>query len=1074
MPEQTTHPSHEQLSAYNRGQLLPDEAVAIETHISDCEPCCETIIGLSSDDTFVGLLKEARQLPTDETVDVGATAATTFAQEVPAPLAEHPRYEIVGLIGKGGMGDVYKATHRKMERTVALKVINRGLVRKTEVVDRFHREVKAAAQLSHPNIVTAFDADQADDFHFMVMEYVDGIDLSQTVKDRGALPVAEACEYIRQAAIGLQHAHEQGMVHRDIKPHNLMVTADGTVKVLDFGLASLAPEAVPDAETVEARSDLTAAGSIMGTPDFISPEQAEDAREADIRSDIYSLGATLYFLLSGQPPFAEGSVMHKLQSHAQDDPEPLESFRDDVPDDLGAFISKVMAKNPDERFQTPAEVANALESILHSSTHEQKQTALSESSNGDRKVDASELQPGSNSMKRDWLVIIARCLFYAAFIPVALIWYDVWTFNEATASEAGRFFEYYLGGALFLATVSGVLFAGHRLRSQSVQSSHDRHRILTWDNFETIALTAFFSFLVFLSYRESVPDKLARMKGPEGAVNLSSSENQVPVFVYTIEAGALDGEKPAAICDFGTWRIALLGQNIQGVRGWVDGQPVTIQGEKKDRGGSRLIDGRNHFKWQYSDGETHCEFLDFKFRMTHGRILIGDDIASGKMYLCNPAESPGRLIVIDRETGDLTLHDMQPESERVYLEGSEEAIFQSYQPNSPSQAVSPSIEGPELRITSKTVNRGNGGLPSVHEWELSGRNVGGMTARLLLAQNGKADVVQEFEFEELPADFSSKVRVQIQDTATGADRKRRVNAILYVESPINSRSTTINEDKQLEISVEAPFSNSLDQSQVNPVAPGETALLLARSYWIGDMTHGDSMESMTKATIDGKVTFLFVTLGWKPVDKNATPGQDATGQSEAAFRTKLNTALSQAASIPNVQWEKLATSKRAVNPAEVIEGEPLSSVLLLHAPGGGSQEDRDAFEGFRLLTERSPKPSELHEALSLSQEHGYVSVIQPDYINGTTLHVDAKSKLLQGTVQFEAPMLYAGKVDFVARRQLGRVQVVEFTIPDSGITIALNGDGVWHRKASDASPTVEQGLKSTSNSDSGKGGSSTD
>ncbi len=173
---------------------------------------------------------------------------SSSCQDIPAPLAEHPRYEILGLIGKGGMGDVYKARHRKMERTVALKVINRGLVRKAEAVDRFHREVKAAAQLSHPNIVTAYDADQAGDFHFMVMEYVDGVDLSQTVKDRGALPVAEACDYIRQAAIGLQHAHERGMVHRDIKPHNLMVTADGTVKILDFGLASLAPEAMSDAD----------------------------------------------------------------------------------------------------------------------------------------------------------------------------------------------------------------------------------------------------------------------------------------------------------------------------------------------------------------------------------------------------------------------------------------------------------------------------------------------------------------------------------------------------------------------------------------------------------------------------------------------------------------------------------------------------------------------------------------------------------------------------------------------------------------------------------------------------------
>ena len=317
MPETSAHPSREQLSAYNLGQLPPDEAVAIESHISECEPCCDTIVSLSSDDTFVGLLKEARQLPTDQTVDHGVATASSSGEDVPAPLAEHPRYEIVGLIGKGGMGDVYKARHRKMERTVALKVINRELVRKAEAVDRFHREVKAAAQLSHPNIVTAYDADQAGDFHFMVMEYVDGVDLSRTVKERGALPVAEACDYIRQAAIGLQHAHERGMVHRDIKPHNLMVTPDGTVKILDFGLASLAPEAVLDADTVEARGDLTAAGAIMGTPDFISPEQADGRTQADIRSDIYSLGATLYFLLSGQPPFAEGSVMHKLKSHAQ-------------------------------------------------------------------------------------------------------------------------------------------------------------------------------------------------------------------------------------------------------------------------------------------------------------------------------------------------------------------------------------------------------------------------------------------------------------------------------------------------------------------------------------------------------------------------------------------------------------------------------------------------------------------------------------------------------------------------------------------------------------------------------------
>lgn len=363
MERLAAHPSREELSAYSLGQLPEEKAVAIDSHISECEPCCETIVELSSEDTFAALLQEAGRLPTDQTADHESVTSKSPSDpdEIPPPLTEHPRYEVLGLIGKGGMGDVYKARHRKMERTVALKVINHGLVRKAKAVDRFHREVKAAAQLSHPNIVTAYDADQAGDFHFMVMEYVDGVDLSQKVKDRGALPIAEACDYIRQAAIGLQHAHECGMVHRDIKPHNLMVTSDGTVKILDFGLASLAPETLASAETAEARSDLTAAGAIMGTPDFISPEQADDARKADIRSDIYSLGATLFFVLTGRPLFTEGDVASKLRSHAEVEPETLDVVLGDVPDGLASIVSRMIAKDPDERFQTAAEVATALQ-----------------------------------------------------------------------------------------------------------------------------------------------------------------------------------------------------------------------------------------------------------------------------------------------------------------------------------------------------------------------------------------------------------------------------------------------------------------------------------------------------------------------------------------------------------------------------------------------------------------------------------------------------------------------------------------------------------------------------------------
>ncbi|MEL7500717.1 MAG: fasciclin domain-containing protein [Planctomycetota bacterium] len=412
MSKLSAHPSRDELNAYSLGQLPEDRSVAIDAHISECDPCCETIVELSSNDTFAGLLKEAGQMPTDQTVDHRhPIQQPSGQQEVPGPLAEHPRYEILDLVGKGGMGDVYKTRHRKMERTVALKVINRNLVRNPEVVDRFHREVKAAAQLSHPSIVTAYDADQAGDYHFMVMEYVNGVNLSEVIKERGALPMAEACEYVRQAAIGLQHAHECGMVHRDIKPHNLMVTFDGTVKILDFGLASLAPEGLPNGDRVTVRSDLTSAGAIMGTPDFISPEQANDARVADIRSDIYSLGMTLYFLLSGHVPFKDGSVMDKLKSHAEVEPESLTTLVNDIPDDLDAIVFKMIAKDPNDRFQIPEEVASALEPYLPTSQPEPKRSPQ------------PPLKPTRKS-NRVWLLTAVATLVIATILSGIVIYFQ--------------------------------------------------------------------------------------------------------------------------------------------------------------------------------------------------------------------------------------------------------------------------------------------------------------------------------------------------------------------------------------------------------------------------------------------------------------------------------------------------------------------------------------------------------------------------------------------------------------------------------------------------------------------------
>ncbi|MEM7559412.1 MAG: serine/threonine-protein kinase, partial [Planctomycetota bacterium] len=320
MAKETQHPSHEELAAFTLGQLPLDMAEKVEQHVRTCDPCCETMMGLASDDTFVDLLQE---------VDATRPVVNNYGREsIPTPLMTHPRYQTESTIGRGGMGRVYRARHRMMDREVALKVIHSEWIRKQEAIDRFRREVKTAASLDHHNIVTAHDAEQAGDLHFLVMEYVDGENLAETVAMNGALPVAKACDFVRQAAEGLQYAHDRGMVHRDIKPQNLMVTKDNTIKILDFGLASLAPQTSPsEAISEDADGKLTIAGSVMGTPDFISPEQAEDARKVDGRSDIYSLGMTLYFLLAGRRPFENGSALDKLKLHAEAEPTPLSELR---------------------------------------------------------------------------------------------------------------------------------------------------------------------------------------------------------------------------------------------------------------------------------------------------------------------------------------------------------------------------------------------------------------------------------------------------------------------------------------------------------------------------------------------------------------------------------------------------------------------------------------------------------------------------------------------------------------------------------------------------------------------------
>lgn len=270
-------------------------------------------------------------------------------------------YILLDRLGKGGMGQVYKALHRRLERIVALKVLPAPSTRSPEAVKRFQREARAAARLCHPNIVTAFDADEARGVPFLVMEYVEGEDLAQWVKKHGPLPVSVAVDYTLQAARGLEYAHRQGVIHRDIKPSNLLLDRRGQVKVLNMGLARIEQAAnVPRGNG----EDLTRTGQIMGTVDYMAPEQSLNTHDADARSDIYSLGCTLFALLTGDPPYRGQTLVERILAHREAPIPSLRSFRPDVPEALDRLFQRMVAKQPLHRPQSMEEVVAELEAIL--------------------------------------------------------------------------------------------------------------------------------------------------------------------------------------------------------------------------------------------------------------------------------------------------------------------------------------------------------------------------------------------------------------------------------------------------------------------------------------------------------------------------------------------------------------------------------------------------------------------------------------------------------------------------------------------------------------------------------------
>jgi serine/threonine protein kinase len=265
-------------------------------------------------------------------------------------------YVILDKLGQGGMGLVLKAQHKRMKRIVALKVLSPSVAKSPELIARFQREVEAAARLTHPNIVAAFDADEAASTFFLVMEYVDGKDLSSVVKATGPLQLDQAIRCLLQAARGLDFAHKHGVIHRDIKPANLLLDTEGTVKILDMGLARIEGD-------TQGKAELTSTGAVMGTVDYMAPEQAMSTKHADARSDIYSLGVTLWYLLVGKPVFDGDTLMARLIAHREFPPPSLKAVRTEVPAGLEALFQRMLSKKPGDRPQSMAEVVTALEAI---------------------------------------------------------------------------------------------------------------------------------------------------------------------------------------------------------------------------------------------------------------------------------------------------------------------------------------------------------------------------------------------------------------------------------------------------------------------------------------------------------------------------------------------------------------------------------------------------------------------------------------------------------------------------------------------------------------------------------------
>lgn len=332
------------------------------------------------------------------------------------------KYKLIDLLGKGGMGSVFLARHTMMNRPVALKMMARQLSKDQAALERFLAEARAVSSLDHPNIIHAYNVDSEDDRFYMVMEYVEGLDLQRMVERDGPLDFDRAADYIRQAAEGLAHAHGKGLIHCDIKPANLLVNTQGVVKILDLGMARFSDK--------EADSKIGGKEqSLVGTIDYMAPEQAMASPNLDHRADVYSLGCTLYFVLTGRPPFPEGSVHERILKHQTQQPQSVAELRPGAPRDLVRICQKMMAKEPAERYASAEEVARALAERRPAAhrvrkavalTEEEVQELLAQESGPQEEIDALPAEPRSGWFAGRRLLVAGGVASLAGLVLVVI------------------------------------------------------------------------------------------------------------------------------------------------------------------------------------------------------------------------------------------------------------------------------------------------------------------------------------------------------------------------------------------------------------------------------------------------------------------------------------------------------------------------------------------------------------------------------------------------------------------------------------------------------------------------------